>query len=408
MKASSIAAGIAVFVVLGTAGAGLAYYKYSRIMAAAAQQGGFEPPESIEVVKARSVDWNPSADLVGTVFSLRSVSLKNELAGRVCEVHFDSGSVVEPGQVLLVLDDTLDRADLGAAQVAVRVAEASVSAAEVRAALAASELKRIETAARESAVTDMELDRKRSERDQTQAELVRARAEVDQARSKIAQVEARLEKLVVRAPFRARAGIRSVHEGQYLGEGTAVVNLEEIADRIYLDFAIPQEYLSRVKTGTRVMATSPLLGSGPVPIEVVAIDAAVNNATRNVRVRSIVDNQGDRLRPGMFIQIRVPVESPRPYIVVPATAVRRTPYGDQVYVVGPGEAPDKLRAKQRFVKLGPSIGEDVVIEEGIQPGETIAAGGSFKLRDGALVMVLPPKPAPSEAAAKSSENVARE
>jgi membrane fusion protein (multidrug efflux system) len=408
MKASSIAAGIAVFVVLGAAGGGLAFYKYRGIMQAAAQQGGFEPPESIEVVAVRSVDWNPSADLVGTVFSLRSVALKNELAGRVSEVHFDSGSVVEPGQVLLVLDDTLDRADLGAAQAAVRVAEASVASAEVRAALAASELKRIETAARESAVTDMELDRKRSERDQTQAELVRAKAEVDQARSKVAQVEARLSKLVVRSPFRARAGIRSVHEGQYLGEGTAVANLEEVADRIYLDFAIPQDYLVRVKAGTKVMATSPLLGAGPVPIEVVAVDAAVNNETRNVRVRSIVDNADDRLRPGMFIQIRVPVESPKPCTVVPATAVRRTPYGDQVYVVGPGESPDKMRAKQRFVKLGPSIGEDVVILDGLKPGEQIAAGGSFKLRDGALVVIMPPKAAPSEAAAKAEQSVARE
>jgi membrane fusion protein (multidrug efflux system) len=263
----------------------------------------------------------------------------------------------------------------------------------VRVRLARTEVERIDRAAGESAVSPIEIDRKRSELDLMVAEQGRWQAELEEAEAKVKQVEARLAKFTIASAFRARAGIRTVHEGQFLAEGTRVVLLEEIGDRIFLDFAIPQEYLDRVKVGSSVRATSAMLGPDPVEIEVVAIDATVNNTTRNIRVRAAVDNRDGRLRPGMFIPIRVPVSSAQPVVVVPSSAVRRASYADQVFVLVPGEKPEELRAKQRFVKIGPSIGDELIVLEGLSAGERIAAGGSFKLRDGALVTVAPPGPA---------------
>ncbi|MEK6703104.1 MAG: efflux transporter periplasmic adaptor subunit, partial [Planctomycetota bacterium] len=117
----------------------------------------------------------------------------------------------------------------------------------------------------------------------------------------------------------------------------------------------------------------------------VAIDASVNNETRNVRVRSIVDNKNGLLRQGMFVQVSVPVEAPSPRVVIPNTSLRRSSYGDQVFVVVAAEAPGMYRAKQRFVKLGPTVGEDVIVLEGVKAGDELATVGSFKLHDGALV-----------------------
>jgi membrane fusion protein (multidrug efflux system) len=146
----------------------------------------------------------------------------------------------------------------------------------------------------------------------------------------VAQVEARLAKLTIAAPFRARAGMRLVHEGQYLAEGASVVSLQELTDTIYLDFAIPQEYAPRVKPGVAVMATGELLGADPVRIEVVAVDATVNNDTRNLRVRAVVDNRQGALVPGMFLQISVPVEEPKRFVMAPGTGIRRSSYADSV------------------------------------------------------------------------------
>lgn len=366
---------------------------------AGAQLAGFEPMESVQVVDAREVTWQPTADLVGTVFAIRSVTVRNELPGVVRFVGFESGSIVEPGQVLLKQDDSTDLADLAAAKASVRVAEANVARAETDVRLAEQELERM-TSVQSRAVAEMDVDRSRARRDSAATDRMRYLAEVDQAKAAVAQVEARLAKLTVTAPFRARAAMRTVHEGQYLAQGSDVVALQELTDKIYLDFAIPQQYVSQVAIGTTVMATGELLGPKPVGIEVVAVDAAVNNDTRNLRVRSIVENPNGSLVPGMFVQVRVPIGVPSPSVVVPSTAIRRAAYANSVFVIEPDEKGDGVRAKQRFVQLGETLGEDVIVLEGLKVGDRIAAAGSFKLRDGVKVMLAPPAGAASADASK--------
>jgi membrane fusion protein (multidrug efflux system) len=385
-RASTVAA-VALFTGLGAVAAGLAYTKARAL--ATPNGGGHEPAQAVAVALAREVRWAPTADLVGTVFSLRSVLVKNERPGVVKEVRFASGALVEAGQVLVTLDDAADRADLAAAEASVRVARASAAVAKARLSLAETEIRRMEEVFADRGISEIEIDRGRSELSRARADHDRALAEADLAAARVEQVSVRLSKAVIRAPFRARAGIVAVHEGQFLPEGEAIVALEESADRIYLDFAIPQEHLGRVRVGTSVMASSAVLGPDPTPIEVAAVDATVDGDTRNVRVRAVVADREGRLRPGMFVRVNVPVDEPRPYVVVPSTAVRRTPYADQVFLVAPADPPGALRAKSRFVKLGPTVGDDVIVLEGLAAGDEVAATGSFKLWEGALVTRAP-------------------
>lgn len=400
MKKSSIIAALVIFGTIGAVAGSLAFIKY-RQFAGFQNQGGFEPAEAVETVAAREVPWRPMADLVGTVIALRSVSVSNELAGTIKRLGFDSGAIVEAGSVLLELDDSSDRADYEAAMAAVRVAQANVGVADAQLRWAGIDLKRVEAAINDGGANPTELDRARTELERLQADRQRALAEVEQAKARVAQVQTRLDKMVIKAPFRARAGLRNIHEGQYLAEGTSIVMLEEVGNTIFMDFAVPQEYLARVRPGLAVMATSSALGPEPVRIEVAAIDASVNNDTRNVRVRAVVPNPDERLRPGMFVQIRVPTDVEQPRLVVPSTAVRRAPHADTVYVVAPdSEDPQKLRAKERVVKLGPTIGADVIVTSGLTPGELVAAAGSFKLREG--VQVMPTNGAPPASSAPTT------
>lgn len=398
MSRSSIIAGVVLFAGLLTAGGTLALHKAREIQAEAAGGGAYEPSEAVDIVAAREVNWQPTSDLVGTVIAIRSVLVSNEIAGVVRSVGFQSGDVVEQGQVLIALDDATAQADLQAARASVRVAQANVLAAESRIDLGERMVARL-TSVEGRAIAEADVDRARAEVDSARAELARWNAEVDQAAAHVLQVETRLAKLTIRAPFRARAGMRGVHDGQYLQEGSEIVLLQELTDTIYLDFAIPQAYAPRVAPGTAVMATADLLGPDPVRIEVVATDATVSSTTRNLRVRAVVDNASGTLLPGMFIQIRVPVEAPRRYVVVPGTAIRRAAYGDSIFVVRPGEVEGQLRVVQRFVSLGQSIGQDIIVSDGLQPGEQVVATGSFKLRDGSLVAQARPAPAPPQAAA---------
>lgn len=385
----SIVAAILLFLAIGLGIGGLAWYKKKQFDAMAHGGPAYEPSEAVDIIEPSQAPWQPTADLVGTVIAIRSVRVSNELAGVVTQVGFQSGAVIEKGQTLLVIDDTTDRADLEAAKAAVRVAEANLAATEPRIKFAQRMVERIKSLEGKAMA---EADRDRAESDLAVAIADRGRwnAEIEQAKSRIAQVEARLVKFKIVAPFKARAGMRMIHEGQYLAQGADVVMLQEVTDQIYLDFPIPQEYAPRVKPGMTVMAESKLLGAEPTKVEVVAMDATVNSETRNIRVRCVVDNRKGALAPGMFVQVRVPTEEAKPYQMVPTSAVRRSSYGESVFLVE-ADKDGKLRAKERFVKLGPSAGDKVIILEGLKGGEKLAGAGAFKLRNGGLV--TPPQPA---------------
>ncbi|MFA6045468.1 MAG: efflux RND transporter periplasmic adaptor subunit [Phycisphaerales bacterium] len=391
MARASIVAGIILVGVLA-AGGGLVY-KLRSGASKHAEGAAYVPMEAVQIVEAREEPWTPTADIVGTVFAKRSVTVRNELAGVVRFVGFDSGDEIKEGQVVLRQDDATEQADLNAAKAAVRIAEANLSQAESEIALAEIEYNRM-AGIESKAIAGVELDRARTKLDSAKADRSRWMAEADQATAHVAQVQARLEKLTLKAPFRARAGLRTVHEGQYLKEGTDIVQLQELTDTIFLDFAIPQEYAPRVKVGTTVMADAPLLGDGPVKITVAAIDATVNTDTRNLRIRAVVDNAKGNLVPGMSIQVRVPIDEPKQLVAVPSTAIRRAAFGDSVFVITTDKDKDgheSLVAHQRFVTLGQATGEDVIVAKGLKVGERVAAAGSFKLRDGALVMDKPPE-----------------
>lgn len=395
MKAGPIIATCALVATLGSVALGVKYWKSRQLKKEqeSAHAGG-PPPEPVELTSVGSTTWQPTADLVGTVFAIQSVTLRNETAGVVKSVGFDSGQLLQEGDVLVKLDDSTEQADRAAAAASVRVAEAEVVSSDVRIRLAETNLNRLTKALAAKAVADAEVDTARAELDRAKADRDRAVSAVDQAKSRVQQVQVAIEKKTIKCPFKARAGIRSVHPGQYLAEGADIVGLQGVSDKIYLDFAVPQEYAAQASPGMKVMAQSKIMGDQPVPIEVLALDATVSMTTRNVRIRGRVDNPNERLRPGMSVDVRVPVGPPVEYAVVPSAAIRRASFGDHVFVIVAGEQPSSLVAKQRMIKTGPLIGSDQIVLEGLKVGEQIAGAGSFKLRDSAGV--IPAKAQPTK------------
>lgn len=419
MNKAPFIAGVATLAGLVVVGGAVAAWKY-RQMHAPNPMAGMVPPQFVTAAEVKTIPWQPRSRLVGTVVAVRNVALANEVVGVVTDVGFESGAVVEPGHVLVTLNSETEKADLAAAQAALRLAESSirVSEAEIKMSeseheLAKSSLKRYESAVTASSVSQADLDRVKSEVARTSAALERsnsamakARAERDQAAARVAQIETVIAKKTLKAPFKARAGMRTVHPGQYLAEGTTIVSLTELTDDIYLDFAVPQEQAARVSPGMVVSAKSEMLGTDEAKITVVSIDATVNPVTRNVRVRSSVPNPGHKLKPGMFIDVEVPTEAAKPYVVVPATAVRRASFGDHVFVLAPmdmskmppgpppppgaQQGPPPMTAAMRKVTLGANLGDSIIVLDGLKEGEKIAADGAFKLYEGAMVMEGPP------------------
>lgn len=400
MRAKTVTAAVVVLGGIVLVGGSLALWKHRGIQAAKHAPPMGEWPVSATVATAGTTKWQATADLVGTVIAKRSVTVENEVAGSIEDVRFDSGAIVEAGQVLLTLEASRERADLVSAEAAVKVAEAGVKVAETRIAWGEANLRRMSMAVEGKVATESDLDKARTDLDQYKAEMERAKAAVTQEKARADQVRVLIDKKTIKAPFKARAGLRNVHVGQYLAEGTQVVMLQSVEDTIYLDFAIPQEHLFRVNVGTVVTATSSVFGGKPVEIKVVAMDAAANPSTRNVRVRGEVANVNEVLRPGMSVDIRVPIGGEQEFVVVPTIAVRRASFGDHVFVVEPstkeGDQPGTVRARQTLVTLGSAVGPDTIVLKGLNAGQVVAADGSFKLRDGAMVVSGPPGGSPGD------------
>jgi membrane fusion protein (multidrug efflux system) len=331
--------------------------------AAAAAANQPEPMETVVVAAAKQHPYTPSTTAVGTVVATRSVTLRNELPGTVRRVDLAPGRVVEAGTVLVALDVSVEQAEL--------------RALEAEASLAKTLFERAERLSERRAVSANELDEARAERDVALAQMQRTRAII--------------ERKMVRAPFRARIGISDVHPGQYLNEGTVITSLQGVDDEAYVDFSVAQQVAAGLESGEAVDVFA-AGNAEPIAGIVVATDARVDPETRNAVVRARVDAAGAPA-PGAAVRVSVPNGASRLAVSVPASALRKGPAGDHVFVIARDKG-GQSRAHVRSVQAGPLLGNDVLIEAGIRPGEQVAASGSFKLRDAALVGIASaPRPA---------------
>jgi len=350
----------------------LALWKRSSLLASDA---GFaaqpEPMEAVAVATAKPVAHRRTITSIGTVVALRSISLRNELAGTVRQVTLVPGSIVAAGTILVGLD--------------VSVEEAELRALEAQAALAETLLGRTERASAGGAVSESELDRARAERDVAVAQIARTRAII--------------ERKTLRAPFRARVGMADVHPGQYLEEGTLLTTLQGVDADAHVDFAVAQQVAAGLAVGDAV-EVFPAEAATPIPATIVAIDARVDPATRNALVRARIADTGGPA-PGASVRVRVPVGPVEEAIAVPVQALRKGPEGDHVFVIATDDQ-GRTRAYARTVEGGPVVGGDILVLEGLRAGEQVAASGSFKLRESVLVAVAPASPGSGAAAPAAS------
>lgn len=356
MKASSWIISLTLVAALGAAGAGLALWKRADIRASESAAASMpEPAETVGAATAIEAEHRGTTLAVGTVLALRSVTLRNELAGTVVTTNLNPGKLVKEGDVLIALDISVEEAELRAQEAQVLLAETT--------------LKRVERLAAENAVPVVDLDR--------------ARAERDVALAQVARTKAVMARKTIRAPFPARAGISDVHPGQYLEEGTELTTLQGVDEAVHVDFTVTQNVAAGLKEGDTVEVFSTSSGT-PLLAEIVALDSRVNPKSRSAVIRAKIQGSGNMPTPGSSVRVHVPVGAARKAVFVPVSALRRGPEGDHVFVIA-NDPQGHPRSQTRLVRGGPTKGDLVLIESGLKAGEQVAAAGSFKLREGALV-----------------------
>ena len=338
----------------------LGLVKYRQVSVAMAQSASFQPPpEAVTTVTARHDLWPRSRHAIGTAAAVNGVVVSADLPGIVKAIEFDSGRPARAGDLLVQLDTSQEQAQLASAE----------------AALELSRLQRERTRGlqREGVISQAETDR--------------VEAESIQAEARVREIRATIERKTIRAPFTGVLGLRQVNLGQYLEGGAPIVPLQALAP-IHVNFALPQQEAAGLRLGAEVHATLP--GQSDATGRLTALDALVDEGTRNVMVQATFTNADHRLRPGMFVDLQVIIGEATTVVALPASAISYAPYGDSVFIVDEITAPDGRTykgARQQFVKLGAARGDQVTVLSGVEPGMEVVSTGAFKLRDGAAVVV---------------------
>jgi membrane fusion protein (multidrug efflux system) len=299
--------------------------------------------------------------VIGTTAAVQGVTVSADLPGIIDRIAFQSGDSVQVGDVLVELDTRQELAQL--------------AAVEADRDLARLNFDRMKGLVDEGAISRAEYDR--------------AAAEAKQTEARVGEIRAAIARKTIRAPFAGVLGIRQVNLGQYMSAGDPVVPLQSL-DPIYVNFAVPQQDAGQVPAGCSVRITIPDAGGAQFTGRVTAINSVVDENTRNIQVQATLANPRGRLRPGMFVQTEVVLGESRPVVPLPASAISYAPYGDSVFVVAELKDPNGQTysgARQQFVQLGASRGDQIAVVSGIRAGEEIVTSGTFKLRNGAAVFV---------------------
>jgi membrane fusion protein (multidrug efflux system) len=310
-----------------------------------------EAPVRAEAWVARSEPVRETVRTVGTLAANESVDVVAELSRRLVSVDVAEGSEVEEGQRLFQLDD-----------------------ADLRAQLAELEARRTFAARTEQRQRELLRYEKKALSQQAYDQAVAYLREVE---AQIAALRVTLSRTEIRAPFRARVGLRRVSEGAWITPETVLTTLQDTS-RIKIDFTLPERYAGAVAIDQPFRFR--VAGRGAdFTGHVIAVEPGIDPATRSVRVRGITDNPDGVLVPGAFASVELPLDRAGEGILVPAQALVPSATGHALWVLRDG------RAELREVEIGLRTRDAVEVLRGLSEGEVVLTTNLLRLRAGAPV-----------------------
>jgi multidrug efflux system membrane fusion protein len=342
------------------------------------------PATTVGVGKAERADIPVTLEALGTVTPAAVATVRPQVGGVLQKINFTEGQQVKAGQVLATIDPRSTQMALLQATGQRQRDEAQLESARVL-------LKRYQTLLEQDSIARQDVD--------TQAALVKqleGAVTTDRAAEGIAKIN--LGYTQVRAPISGRVGLRTVDIGNLLSandaNGIAVITQQSPID---VEFAVPQDQLPALQQRINENATLPAtaldrtrtdtLASG----RFMALDNQVDTQTGTVRAKARFSNDGGKLFPSQFVNIRLQVNVIKDAVTVPVTALRHGTNGDFVYVLNAQNHTVSLRN----VKRGQATAERVQVVSGLEGGETVITEGADRLKDGARVTLPGDRPAGS-------------
>jgi len=397
------------------------------------------PPAPVQATVAIAEDVPTYLDAIGKTVAREVVSVQPQVSGRITQIHFTDGANVRKGDLLFTVDTRPFEANLKQAQANYskdealkRQAEANLAKEIAAAKWGETQVKRYGTLVESGVVPREQYEQLKANQDSLNANVGAARAavasanevlKVDTAAIDSAKVD--LSYCYIHSPIDGRAGQRLVDVGNVVSPGgtanrnsteggnngtassptnsNALVVIEKL-DPIYADFTISQDKLTAVQEQMRSGTLKTEIRLPDANGEMVAgtltfLDNAVQNTTGTVSLRATIPNAGHRFWPGRFVNVRLVLSTLHQAVLIPATAPQMSAKGSFVYVIKQDQT-----AEQRQVSLGQRQQDLVVIESGVQVGETVVTNGQLGVTPGGKVLIEKPRdanvPAKTESGSK--------
>ena len=316
------------------------------------------PPEKIvrvELLRVEPRNMVEEFTLPGSLEAWQDLLLAAEISGPVEKVGAEEGARVHQGQALVQIDTLTLQANRDRAR----------SEFELRR-KTAERLKKLHD---EQLVSSQEYDN--------------AVSALEMAKSSLRSAEIMLEKGLLQAPIDGLLEERFVDPGEYVGVGDPLVRVVQI-DRLKVNVDVPEKDIRYLHKGDIVKLDGSVVGGwkeGTLKGKITHLGYVADAQTRTYRVRIEIDNAGRTLRPGMILRAHFARRHLDQVLVVPLYAVVERE-GRKFLFLQEGDI-----ARQRQVQLGATLNGDVVIQEGLRPGDRVVIKGQQLLIDKVRIQV---------------------
>ena len=319
-------------------------------------QAGKSKARHVIVAPVKVQQISDRVEALGTTRANESVNITANVTEKVKELRFEDGQQVKAGDILLILDQAEEQANLKQAQAVSGERQLALN-------------------------RQMELDKRKLA---TPNEIDRIRLELAQAEASISAIRTGISDRVIRAPFDGVVGLRNISLGALVEVGDLIATLDDIS-QIKLDFSVPAIFLSELKLGLSVKARSAALGNQEFIGVVKSINSRVDRVTRSIQVRAILPNKDNRIIPGLLMQVDL-LRNTRDALVVPEAAL--LPLADKQFVMLRMKSQDKDTVEKKEVNIGLRLPGFVEILSGLKQGDQVVTHGNDKIRPGDELDVL--------------------
>lgn len=346
-------------------------------------------------------DSNSVLDATGYVIARRMATVSSKTTGKVMEVLVEEGMAVEEGQLLAVLDDSINRAQLALSEAQVAAAKAAIAEQEVQIRQAQLNLERTRDLAASSLASQADLDSDVLSVEALIARRNKSLRDIDVAERTTAIQKQYLDDMQIRAPFAGVVIAKAAQPGEMIspiaaGGGFTATGICTIVDMESLEIEVDvnEAYINRVYPGQQAVATLNAYPDYEMPVEVIAIIPAANRNQATVRVRVGFLQRDARVLPEMAVKVSFleeviaseTREEDLDGVLVPKLAISQSNNQDYVWVVR------EEQINRRTIVLGDDFGQQVLVVSGLEIGERIVSSLDEELRaglaDGASVSVL--------------------